>query len=105
MDDQEIIEISCPCCRAKIGVEKYMEGYQIKNLDEWNKKSEIGPKKYLGPNIINGKLFFVLLDGSTISCECISGHYAALIMQAWMFAIQSASEQAINAPKNKADSN
>lgn len=32
------IEIMCPCCRARIGIEPFGDGYQIKSLDEWNDK-------------------------------------------------------------------
>lgn len=36
-----------------------------------------------GPYVVRGKLMFRLLDGSTISCECIAGPYAENIVSLW----------------------
>ena len=33
----------------------------------------------IGPKVISGTLFFTLLDGSTITCECIGEPYASEI--------------------------
>ena len=35
-----------------------------------------------GPYVVAGKLFFRLLDGSTICCECIAEPYASKIVEA-----------------------
>ena len=34
-----------------------------------------------GPSVVQGKLFFRLLDGSSISCECIGEPYASKIVE------------------------
>ena len=34
-----------------------------------------------GAYVVNGKLFFRLLDGSTLTCECIADPYATKIME------------------------
>jgi len=39
-----------------------------------------------GPHVIDGKLFFKLLDGSTISCECIGEPYVTEIVKLWQAA-------------------
>lgn len=36
-----------------------------------------------GPHIVDGKLFFKLLDGSTISCNCIGEPFAWQIVDLW----------------------
>lgn len=35
-----------------------------------------------GASVVNGKLFFKLLDGSTVTCECIGEPYASKIVEA-----------------------
>lgn len=37
----------------------------------------------VGPNVVDGRLFFKMHDGSTISCECIGEPYASQIVAMW----------------------
>lgn len=38
-----------------------------------------------GAYVVDGKLFFRLLDGSTLSCECIADPYATKIVELFEF--------------------
>lgn len=49
-----------------------------------------------GAYVLNGNLFFRLLDGTTISCSCIAGPYAEQVFK--LFYEQSASIAAAAAP-------
>jgi hypothetical protein len=40
-------------------------------------------EKRTGPHVIQGKLFFKMPDGSSISCECIGEPYASQIVEMW----------------------
>lgn len=54
-----------------------------------------------GASVVNGHLFFKLLDGSTISCNCIGEPYASRVVAACRNA--EAAEVANNARKAIAD--
>jgi hypothetical protein len=40
------------------------------------------PRAPVGAHVVNGRLFFVLLDGSTVSCDCIRGEMAEQVRAA-----------------------
>ena len=40
-------------------------------------------ERHLGPHVVNGRLYFKMTDGSTISCECIADPYASQIVEMW----------------------
>lgn len=39
--------------------------------------------KLAGPHNVNGKLFFQMIDGSSISCDCIAEPYVSQIVEMW----------------------
>jgi hypothetical protein len=42
-------------------------------------------ERSIGPYVVDGHLFFQMLDGSSISCECIGEPYALQIVAMWFW--------------------
>ncbi len=40
-------------------------------------------RNFFGPSVVDGKLFFTLLDGSVVSCECIGEPHATDICETY----------------------
>lgn len=41
----------------------------------------MNPNNAMGPHVVQGRLFYKLLDGSILSCECIADPYASQIVE------------------------
>jgi len=46
-------------------------------------------RRDIGAHVLDGKLFFRLKDGSTITCECIREPYASQVVEALAAAIRN----------------
>lgn len=59
-----------------------------RSVDEVDDVNAVSPLRFstphpIGPNIVQGKLFFGFPDGTSISCDCIGEPYASQIVALW----------------------
>lgn len=61
------------------------KAYQREYVRKWRQRKARQPSTMVerpyGPSVVGGKLFFRLLDGSSVSCECIAGSAADQIVE------------------------